>query len=110
LAYDAGIAVNAMSHRDEPFLTQPLSLSARGSVGVVARVEHVGGADPIADRLEALGFVPGETVSVVATGPVGGDPIVVRVGSTRFALRRAEAARVLLHASSAVPGPGGERG
>lgn len=50
--------------------------------------------DRIARRLRELGFVPGETVSVVATGPVGSDPVLVQVGYTRFALRRPEAARV----------------
>ena len=87
-----------MSHRDEPFATRRLSASSRGSSGVVAGVERHGDSDPIAERLEALGFVPGEPVRVVATGPMGGEPVVVLVGSTRFALRHAEAHRVLLHA------------
>jgi ferrous iron transport protein A len=86
-----------MSHREEPFVTRRLSASLRGSAGVVASVEHHGDTDPIAQRLEALGFVPGEPVRVVATGPLGGEPIVVLIGSTRFALRHAEAQRVLLH-------------
>ena len=84
-------------------MTRPLSASSRGSSGVVARVEHHGASDAIADRLEALGFVPGEPVRVVATGPLGGEPLVVQVGSTRFALRHAEAARVLLHAAQGEP-------
>ncbi|MBS7456209.1 FeoA family protein [Coralloluteibacterium stylophorae] len=50
--------------------------------------------DAIARRLRELGFVPGEAVRVVAVAPFGGDPIVVSIGTTRFALRRAEAARV----------------
>ena len=86
-----------MSHRDEPFVTRRLSASPRGSAGVVAAVERQGERDPIAERLEALGFVPGEPVSVVATGPLGGEPLVVLIGSTRFALRHSEAHRVLLH-------------
>ena len=36
-------------------------------------------------------FVPGATVRVVARGPLGGEPIAVQLGSTRFALRRSEA-------------------
>jgi ferrous iron transport protein A len=91
-----------MSDRDEPVLTRPLSASRRGSSGVVARVEYRGASDPIAERLEALGFVAGEPVRVVATGPLGGEPIVVLIGSTRFALRHAEAARVLLHDGEGV--------
>ena len=72
----------------------------RGSAGVVAAIERHGPGDAIAERLEALGFVPGEPVRVVATGPLGGEPLVVLIGSTRFALRRAEAHRVLLHANN----------
>lgn len=52
--------------------------------------------DPIARRLRELGFVPGEPVRVVAKGPVGADPLLIQIGFTRFALRRAEAARVLV--------------
>lgn len=55
--------------------------------------------DPIARRLRELGFVPGEPVRVVAKGPVGADPLLIQIGFTRFALRRAEAARVLVEAS-----------
>lgn len=61
---------------------------------VVRAVEAVHEADPIARRLAELGFVPGETVRVTATGPFGADPLLVQVGFTRFALRRSEAARV----------------
>lgn len=43
------------------------------------------------DWLRELGFLPGETVMLMAHAP-GGDPLVVRVGSSTFALRRAEAA------------------
>ncbi|MBZ3927102.1 FeoA family protein [Xanthomonas citri] len=50
--------------------------------------------DTIARRLRELGFVAGEEVTVLATGPVGREPLLVQVGYTRFALRRAEAARV----------------
>ena len=50
--------------------------------------------DVIARRLRELGFVGGEEVVVLATGPIGGEPLLVQVGYTRFALRRAEAARV----------------
>lgn len=50
--------------------------------------------DVIARRLRELGFVPGELVRVLAEGPLGGDPVLVQVGFTRFALRRAEAERV----------------
>jgi ferrous iron transport protein A len=48
--------------------------------------------------LEELGFIPGETVSLMARGMPGGDPLVVRVGTSTFALRQAEAACVRVRA------------
>jgi ferrous iron transport protein A len=41
--------------------------------------------------LRELGFMPGEQAMLMARAP-GGDPLVVRIGSSTFALRRAEAA------------------
>jgi ferrous iron transport protein A len=61
---------------------------------MVQDVEDAHPADPIAQRLRELGFVSGEPVRIVARGPLGGDPLLVQIGSTRFALRRSEAARV----------------
>lgn len=55
-----------------------------------------GADDTIARRLRELGFVAGEPVRVVARGPVGADPLLIQIGFTRFALRRSEAARVLV--------------
>ena len=63
---------------------------------IVDRVEDLQASDPIAARLRDLGFVAGEPIRVVARGPIGGDPLVVQIGYTRFALRRAEAARVIV--------------
>ena len=48
--------------------------------------------------LEEIGFIPGEPVCLLARAQPGGDPLVVRVGSSTFALRRAEAACVLVEA------------
>lgn len=44
--------------------------------------------------LMEIGFLPGETVHVIATGFPKGDPLAVRVGQSTFALRRHEAAWV----------------
>ena len=54
--------------------------------------------DPIAQRLRDYGFVRGEPVKLVGRGPVGADPLLVQIGFTRFALRRTEAARVIIEA------------
>ena len=45
-------------------------------------------------RLRDLGFVAGARCEIVARMWLGGDPLVVRVGGSTFALRRAEAAAV----------------
>ncbi len=49
-------------------------------------------------RLEELGFLPGERVMVIMRGQPAGDPLAVRVGHSTFALRRAEAACVRVRA------------
>jgi ferrous iron transport protein A len=64
---------------------------------VVDQVSNVTNDDPIAQRLRELGFVSGEPVRIVARGPFGADPLLVQIGFTRFALRRAEAQRVTIH-------------
>jgi ferrous iron transport protein A len=71
-----------------------LSELPKGTTAHVERVEDQHGSDAIARRLRHLGFVRGEAVRIVATGPFGGEPLLVQVGYTRFALRRNEAARV----------------
>lgn len=71
-----------------------LSDLPKGVSAVVDRVDDAHVSDPIAQRLRDLGFVDGEPVRVVALGPLGADPLLVQIGSTRFALRRTEAVRV----------------
>ena len=73
----------------------------RRTPAIVDTVEERTPNDPITRRLRELGFVSGEEVEVVATGPFGAEPLLVQVGFTRFALRRAEAARVRLRATGA---------
>ena len=76
-----------------------LLMLAFNQPAVVRAVQETSLQDPIARRLRELGFVPGEPVRVVAKGPVGADPLLIQIGFTRFALRRAEAARVLVEAT-----------
>lgn len=61
---------------------------------LVTGVNDASPTDTISRRLRELGFVPGEPVEVVGLGPIGREPVLVRIGFTRFALRRAEAARI----------------
>ncbi len=65
------------------------------AIGDALKVEHVQAsvvAPEWARWLEEIGFVVGERVMLMARGLPGGDPLVVRVGQSTFALRRAEAA------------------
>lgn len=78
-----------------------LSDLPKGAPAVVDRVDDAHVSDPIAQRLRDLGFVDGEPVRVVAVGPMGGDPLLIQIGFTRFALRRAEAARVAVREEAA---------
>ncbi|MDQ6881675.1 MAG: ferrous iron transport protein A [Pseudomonadota bacterium] len=78
-----------------------LSDLPRDSLAVVDRVDDAHAVDPIAQRLRDLGFVDGEPVRVVAIGPLGADPLLIQIGSTRFALRRSEAARVTVRQEAA---------
>ena len=65
----------------------------RGRIGAITvAVDHNGvPAVEIERRLLELGFVEGAMVEVLHEGPVGRDPIAVRVNNTTIALRRREA-------------------
>ncbi|MFM1887267.1 MAG: hypothetical protein RL026_2424 [Pseudomonadota bacterium] len=74
----------------------------RGEKAVVESVREdaetlgdAGGAT-LALRLIEIGFVPGESVEIIAESRPGGDPIAVRVGGSCFALRRREARAVMV--------------
>lgn len=45
-------------------------------------------------RLKELGFLPGAMLKVIGFGLLGHDPLAVQVNGTKFALRRAEAAKI----------------
>lgn len=63
-----------------------------GEVFTVASVTAPRGAPEWARQLEDIGFLSGERVAIMARGQPGGDPLVVRVGLSTFALRLVEAA------------------
>jgi ferrous iron transport protein A len=77
-----------------------LSELPRYASAVVRAVEPTSESDPIARRLAELGFVPGESVRMIALAPLGADPLLVQVGFTRFALRRSEADRIRVEMSA----------
>jgi ferrous iron transport protein A len=82
------------SHSNFDLMAMRLSNLRKGVAAVVEQVHEAHASDPIARRLQDLGFVPGEPLHIVAHGPWGDDPLLVQIGSTRFALRRSEASRV----------------
>lgn len=52
--------------------------------------------DPVMERLELLGFRVGESLQVLAKGLFGGDPVLVQIETSRFALRKNEAERIFV--------------
>ena len=70
----------------------PLDEASLGQVCLVSVIHGSPEAPEWGQWLEDIGFIPGEQVTVLARGRPGGDPLVVRVGLSTFALRRAEAA------------------
>lgn len=50
-------------------------------------------------RLKELGFLPGAVLTVIGFGFMGADPLAVKLGNTKFALRKQEAQKVLVEAA-----------
>jgi ferrous iron transport protein A len=81
--------------------TAPLGLARKGFRG---RIDTIAAAATASDtkavelerRLLELGFVEGADVEILHEGPLGRDPIAVRVNNTTIALRRREAMAVLV--------------
>ena len=75
--------------------------------GSIAMVVSVGmrreALSALERRLLELGFIGGEQVQVLAEARPGGDPIVVRLGSTTLALRRREVESVWVTRTDGEP-------
>ena len=81
--------------------TQSLGAAAVGLKGRIRAVrvragDHGLSAAELERRLIELGFVEGARVEVLHQGLFGRDPIAVRVNETTVALRRREAAAILV--------------
>jgi ferrous iron transport protein A len=61
------------------------------SIGQIARIESVGGDDPLLQRLLEMGLLEGEEIEVIAVAPLG-DPVEIHIRDSRLSLRRREAA------------------
>lgn len=70
----------------------------RGHIDAIRGDEDVLGRDAgeIESRLIELGFVEGAEVVVLHEGPIGRDPIAVRVNGATIALRRREAMAIVV--------------
>lgn len=94
--------MNASAEQVAATSTVALSTLHKGAHGLVVAVREDGAAlgdetgGTIVMRLIELGFVPGEAFQIVAESLPGGDPIAVRIGGSCFALRRLEAAAILV--------------
>jgi ferrous iron transport protein A len=75
-----------------PWIATSLAELTLGEAMQVHSVQAPAHAPEWADWLAEIGFVPGEAVKILSRGLPGGDPLVVRIGQSTFALRRAEAA------------------
>ena len=87
-----------MINNSSPKKTAPLGLARKGFRG---RIDGIATADTVKateleHRLLELGFVEGAHVEILHEGPLGRDPIAVRVNNTTIALRRREAMAVLV--------------
>jgi ferrous iron transport protein A len=85
----------------KPVQGSPLGAAQRGFRGHIQAI-HVSDslsglpADELERRLIELGFVEGASVEVLHEGPLGGDPIAVRLNDATIALRRREAMAILV--------------
>ncbi len=79
----------------------PLSAAGTGDTGVIVRVggdialEGLGRTE-LERRLLEMGFVEGARIKVLHEGFIGRDPIAVQLDDMRIALRRREAADVMV--------------
>ena len=86
---------------DKAAVRTPLGLAQRGFRGHIDAIEVTASDSGVSDvelerRLLELGFVEGATVEILHEGPVGRDPIAVRVNDCTIALRRREAMAILV--------------
>ena len=92
-------ASDAVPHSTRAVPLASLHVGARGVVEAVVEDDSTLGEETgatIVMRLIEIGFVPGERFEIIAESRPSGDPLAVRIGGSCFALRRREAAAVLV--------------
>jgi ferrous iron transport protein A len=83
----------------------PLSAAGAGDIGVIVRVGSESDLESLSRtelerRLLEMGFVEGARIKVLHEGFIGRDPIAVQLDDMRVALRRREAADVMVQSLS----------
>ena len=99
LVLDLGMTDSIPSAKAEESV--PLGLARRGFCGHIHAIRVGDGAHGLSameleQRLLELGFVEGAAIEVLHEGPLGGDPIAVRVNGSTIALRRREAMAIFV--------------
>lgn len=92
-----------IDYAPEPSLPpRPLGTLRKGDRGVVMAVvdvpESALAPGELADRLLEMGFIEGAQVEILHEGPVGRDPVGIRLHDCVIALRRQEANAILIGA------------
>jgi ferrous iron transport protein A len=94
-------SAEAMLMTSQPQAGVPLGQAARGFRGRIRALLVEGmpaqEAAELERRLVELGFIEGAYVEVLHEGPLGHDPIAVRVNNATVALRRREAMAILVN-------------
>ena len=75
----------------------------RGEVATIAAVAWESLPANEAQRMREFGFDEGVSVAKLHAGPLGADPIAIRVGRMTIAIRRAQAAAVTVAVGEMVP-------
>lgn len=73
-----------------PTLT-PLTQLTEGQGGIL---DHIAGGSAVSERLSSMGFVPGVALSMLRRQ--GSGPVLVMVGSSRIAIGRGMADKVMV--------------
>jgi ferrous iron transport protein A len=86
-----------------------LGAAGAGDVGVIVQVGSEADSESLSRtelerRLLEMGFVEGAKVKVLHEGFIGRDPIAVQLDDMRVALRRREAADVMVRSLAPEPG------
>jgi ferrous iron transport protein A len=66
-----------------------------------AMIVSITGSDHITQRLLEVGLLEGDAIEIIGVAPMG-DPLEIQARHGVISLRRAEAARILVEASSAT--------